>query len=375
MKRLGIIGGGQLGKMAILEARKMDIHTTVLTEEYPSPASEISNDHIVGSLYDAEKIRELASKVDVVTIEIEHINVEVLKELEAEGKEIYPQSKVIELIQDKSKQKELLNINNIPTSKWKMTTKESIKDDIKEFGFPVVQKSCRGGYDGRGVFILKEESDIDKMIEGESFLESFIPCEKEIAVMVARSAGGEIKTYPVVEMAFDERTNICDTVIAPAMVDASIAKLAKSLAIECVKALDGVGIYGVEMFLTAAGEVLINEIAPRPHNSGHYTIEGCRTSQYEQFIRAISNYSLGNTEILAPSCMVNVLGEDGYTGSVKVEGINEMLKVDSAYLHLYGKKDTKPFRKMGHITALSSTQEDALKKALDARNHLKIIAK
>ena len=375
MKKLGIIGGGQLGKMTILEARKMDIHTTVLTEEYPSPASEISNDHIVGSLYDAEKIRELASRVDVITIEIEHINVEILKELEAEGKKVFPQSKVIELIQDKSKQKELLNKNKIPTSKWKMTSKETIREDIEEFGFPVVQKSCCGGYDGRGVFILKDKSDIEKMIEGESFLEAFVPCEKEIAVMVARNSNGEIKTYPVVEMVFDERTNICDTVIAPAMVDKEIARLAEKLAIECVEALDGIGIYGVEMFLTKDGKVLINEVAPRPHNSGHYTIEGCRTSQYEQFIRAISNYNLGNTEILAPSCMVNVLGEDGYKGTVKVEGINEMLKIDSAYLHLYGKKETKPFRKMGHITALSTTQEDALKKALDARNQLKIIAK
>lgn len=374
MKRLGIIGGGQLGKMAILEARKMDIHTTVLTEEYPSPASEISNDYILGSLYDGAKIRELASRVDVVTIEIEHIDVETLKELEAEGKKIYPQSKVIELIQDKSKQKELLNKNNIPTSKWKRVEGE-ITELIKEFGYPVVQKSCRGGYDGRGVFILKDESDIDRMIEGKSFLEAFVPCEKEIAVMVARNADGEVKTYPVVEMAFDERTNICDTVIAPALIDDETERLAKKLAVDCVEALDGVGIYGVEMFLTKEGEILINEIAPRPHNSGHYTIEGCRTSQYEQFIRAISNYSLGSTELLAASCMVNVLGEDGYTGRVKVEGVDEMLRVDSTYLHLYGKKDTKPFRKMGHITALDITQKGALEKALEARECLKIISR
>lgn len=375
MKKLGIIGGGQLGKMTILETRKMDIHTCVLTEEYPSPASEIANEYVIGSLFDANKIREVAEKCDVLTYEIEHINVEVLKELEREGKKIFPSSKVIELIQDKSKQKKLLDENNIPTSKWKMLTDENKKELVAEFGFPVVQKSCTGGYDGRGVFILKEESDIEKMIPGESFLEAFVPCEKEIAVMVARNFDGEVSIYPVVEMVFDERTNICDTVIAPANISKEQEEKAKKLALECIKALDGVGIFGVEMFLTKDGEILINEVAPRPHNSGHYTIEACMTSQYEQFIRAVLNYSLGSVELLSPSCMVNVLGEEGYTGKVEIKGMEDMMKVKGTYLHIYGKKDTKPFRKMGHLTTLDKSVEGAMEKALKARNLLKIVSK
>ncbi len=374
MKKLGIIGGGQLGKMTILEARKMDIYTCVLTEAYPSPASEISNEYIIGSLHDKDKIRAVAEKCDVLTYEIEHINVEVLKELEAEGKKIFPSSNVIELIQDKSKQKELLDKNSIPTSKWKRVTENNIDELKKEFGFPVVQKSCKGGYDGRGVFILKNESDIDKMIPGDSFFEEFIPCEKEIAVMVARNFDGDVATYPVVEMVFDEKTNICDTVVAPARITEEQYKEAEKLALQCVEALDGVGIFGVEMFLTEEGKILINEVAPRPHNSGHYTIEACKTSQYEQFIRAVLNYSLGNCDLLSPACMVNILGEDGYTGNVKVVGIDEMMKIDGAYLHIYGKKDTKPFRKMGHITVLNDSEEEAYNLALKAREHLKIIS-
>jgi 5-(carboxyamino)imidazole ribonucleotide synthase len=374
LKKLGIIGGGQLGKMTILEARKMDIYTCVLTEEHPSPASEISNEYIIGSLHDEDKIREISEKCDVLTYEIEHINVEVLKELEAKGKKIFPSSRVIEIIQDKSKQKELLDEKNIPTSKWKKVTKDNLEELKKEFGFPVVQKSCKGGYDGRGVFILKDESDIEKMIQGDSFFEEFIECDKEIAVMVARNFNGDIATYPVVEMVFDDKTNICDTVVAPARITEDQCKEAKKLALQCVEALDGVGIFGVEMFLTKEGKILINEVAPRPHNSGHYTIEACKTSQYEQFIRAVLNYSLGNCDLLSPACMVNILGEDGYKGKVKVIGMDEMMSVDGAYLHLYGKKDTKPFRKMGHITVLSDSEEEACKLALKAREHLKIIS-
>ncbi len=374
MKKLGIIGGGQLGKMTILEARKMDLYTCVLTDSYPSPASEISNEYIVGSLYDEDKVREIAKKCDVLTYEIEHINVEVLKELEAKGKKIFPSSNVIEIIQDKSKQKELLDKNNIPTSKWKRVTENNIDELKKEFGFPVVQKSCKGGYDGRGVFILKKESDIDKMIPGESFFEKFVDCEKEIAVMVARNFNGEVVTYPVAEMVFDEKTNICDTVVVPARITEDQYKEAEELALKCVEAFEGVGIFGVEMFLTKDGKILINEIAPRPHNSGHYTIEACKTSQYEQFIRAVLNYHLGNCDLLSPACMVNLLGEEGYVGKVKILGVDEVMKVDGAYLHIYGKKETKPFRKMGHITVLNDSEEKAYQLALKAREHLKIIS-
>ncbi|MGM0509146.1 MAG: 5-(carboxyamino)imidazole ribonucleotide synthase [Fusobacteriota bacterium] len=374
-KKIGIIGGGQLGRMTIQEARKMDIYVDILTPSHPSPASEISNDFLVGSLYDEEKIKELASRSDILTYEIEHININVLKELEKQGKTIYPSAKVIEIIQDKSKQKKMLEKNGIPTSKWKMVSENNIKEIISEFGYPVVQKSCRGGYDGKGVMILKDERDLKDIIKSESFLENFVNHEMEIAVMVARNKSGEIKTYPVVEMVFDEKTNICDTVVSPARIKDDLAKKAQNLAVKCVKALDGVGIFGVEMFLTKHGEILINEIAPRPHNSGHYTIEGCKTSQYEQYLRAIMDLPLGSTELLSPACMVNVLGEPGYNGDVLVKGGRKALKIDGASIHIYGKKQTRPHRKMGHITVLADTCKKAYENARKAQNFLKIITK
>jgi 5-(carboxyamino)imidazole ribonucleotide synthase len=374
LKTVGIIGGGQLGKMTILEARKMDIPVIVLTTEHPSPASEISNDYIVGSLYDDKKILELASKCDVITYEIEHINVEILKEIEKQGKKVYPSSKVIEIIQDKSKQKKLLNKYNIPTSDWEYVDESKIELQLEKFKFPVVQKSCKGGYDGKGVFILKSKSDIKNMIQQESFFEKYVECKKELAIMIARNAKGEIKTYPVVEMAFDEKTNICDTVIAPAQISKEIEEKTKEIAIKCIEALDGVGIFGIEFFLTQNDEILVNEIAPRPHNSGHYTIEACTSSQYEQFLRAILNYPLGDTTLLSNACMINVLGEDGYTGKTKITGEEEVFKLPKTYLHIYGKRETKPFRKMGHITVLNDNIDIAISNAKIARDRLKIIS-
>ncbi|TDT71982.1 5-(carboxyamino)imidazole ribonucleotide synthase [Hypnocyclicus thermotrophus] len=374
MKTIGIIGGGQLGKMTILEARKMSIPTIVLTTEHPSPASEISNDYIVGDLYDDEKILELANKCDVVTYEIEHINVKILKEIENQGKKVYPSSNVIEIIQDKSKQKKLLNNYNIPTSYWEYVDKNNLKIQIEKFGFPVVQKSCTGGYDGKGVFILKSKDDIKNIIKEESYFEKYIKCKKELAIMIARNTNGEIKTYPVVEMAFDEKTNICDTVIVPAQISKEIGEKAKKIAIECIKALDGIGIFGIEFFLTEDDEILVNEIAPRPHNSGHYTIEACTTSQYEQFLRAILNYPLGDTTLLSNACMINILGEDGYHGKTKIKNEEEVFKLPKTYLHIYGKRETRPFRKMGHITVLNKDINKAISNAKAAREKLKIIS-
>ncbi len=374
-KRVGIIGSGQLGRMTIQEARRLNIYTIVLTDVHPSPASEIADDYIIGSLYDSKKIEELASRCDVITYEIEHIDVNTLKKLENEGKEVVPSARVLEIIQDKSKQKDLLKKHGIPTSDWDMINENNVEELIIKYGFPVVQKSCRGGYDGKGVFVLKNREDINNMLKSESFFEKYVPFEKEIAVMVARNEDGEVKSYPLVEMEFDDKTNICDTVIVPAREDESIAKKAAEIAIQCIKALNGNGIFGVEMFLTKEKEIIVNEIAPRPHNSGHYTIEGCMTSQYEQFLRAILNMPLGSTKLLFPSAMVNVLGEKGYTGNVFVEGLEDVMKIEGAYVHLYGKRETKPNRKMGHITVIADNSEEALRRANIAKNILKIISK
>jgi 5-(carboxyamino)imidazole ribonucleotide synthase len=297
-----------------------------------------------------------------------------LKEIEKQGKKVYPSSKVIEIIQDKSKQKKLLNKYNIPTSDWEYVDESKIELQLEKFKFPVVQKSCKGGYDGKGVFILKSKSDIKNMIQQESFFEKYVECKKELAIMIARNAKGEIKTYPVVEMAFDEKTNICDTVIAPAQISKEIEEKTKEIAIKCIEALDGVGIFGIEFFLTQNDEILVNEIAPRPHNSGHYTIEACTSSQYEQFLRAILNYPLGDTTLLSNACMINVLGEDGYTGKTKITGEEEVFKLPKTYLHIYGKRETKPFRKMGHITVLNDNIDIAISNAKIARDRLKIIS-
>ena len=370
-KKIGIIGSGQLGRMTIQEARKMDIYTNVLTPEIPSPSSDISNDYIIGDLYDAEKIKELANKSDIITYEIEHINVEVLKELEESGTDVYPSSKVIGLIQDKSKQKELLNKNSIPTSDWMMYN-DNIEEIVEKYGFPLVQKSCKGGYDGKGVFIIKNEKDIQNMIKGDSFFEKHIDFQIEVAVMVARNRAGDIKTYPLVEMVFDEKTNICDTVLVPARVSNEIKKEAEEIALKCIEALDGVGIFGVEMFLTKDNQILVNEIAPRPHNSGHYTIEACMTSQYEQYLRAIMDLPLGSTKLLSPAVMVNLVGEDKHTGNAIVKGAEDALAIEGAYLHIYGKRETKPFRKMGHATILDEDVKKAYEKAMKVKDLIRI---
>lgn len=371
-KIVGIIGSGQLGRMTIQEARRMNIYTIVLTDVHPSPASEIADEYIVGSLYDAAKIEELASKCDIITYEIEHINVQILKKLESEGKSVVPSARVLEIIQDKSKQKDLLKKSGLPTSDWIMYDGNNFEDAIAAFGFPLVQKTCKGGYDGKGVFVLKSRADHANLLKGETFFEKYVPFEKEIAVMVARNKSGEIKSYPLVEMEFDDKTNICDTVVVPARESEDVNRRAQEIAVKCIEALDADGIFGVELFLTKDKEIIVNEIAPRPHNSGHYTIEGCMTSQYEQFLRAVMNMPLGSTKLIMPSAMVNVLGEQGYSGKVCVEGLEEVLKIEGAYVHLYGKRETKPSRKMGHITVIAESAEEALEKANRAKNILKI---
>jgi 5-(carboxyamino)imidazole ribonucleotide synthase len=373
-KVIGIVGGGQLGRMTILEARKMDIEVIVLTPEHPSPASDIADDYIIGSLYDENKIKELAEKCDILSYEIEHINVDVLEEIEKSGKTVNPSSKVLKVIQDKSKQKALLQKFDLPTSNWDYVNEDNLDNLVKKYGFPIVQKSCTGGYDGKGVFIIKNEDDLKHMLKGKTFFEEYIPFEKEIAMMVARNKKGEIKTYPLVDMVFDNTTNMCDITVCPSTSSLEIQIKAKLIAEKAIEALDGYGIFGVEMFVTKENEVLINEIAPRPHNSGHYTIEGTYTSQYEQYLRAIMNLPLGETAYLKPNVMINLFGESGYSGKTLVEGFEKALEIAGVNVHLYGKKETKPNRKMGHITVLDDNIDIALEKAKKAKNLIKIIS-
>lgn len=367
--KLGIIGGGQLGKIMSQKAKKLGFHVTILDPTPNCPAAQVSDRQIVAGFYDKQKLEQLVKECDVTTFELEHVDTEVLKKLYDQNYKIFPSPYVMELIQDKYEQKKLLDEKGIAVPKYKRV--ES-KDDLKSFGLPVIQKARKGGYDGKGVMLLRDENDLENCIKADSFIEELVDIDKELAIIVARNIEGEIAVYPVVEMLFDERVNICDIVMAPARISEDLEKIAKKMAIKSIEILDGVGIFGVEMFLTKKGDILLNEIAPRPHNSGHYTFESCATSQFEQIIRAVTNLPLGSTKLISPSVMVNLLGEEGYEGEPFIEGIHEALEIPELSFHFYGKKETKPFRKMGHITVLSEDLDEALKKALKAKDILKI---
>jgi len=367
--KLGIIGGGQLGKIMSQKAKKMGFHVTILDPTYNCPAAQVSDKHIIGGFHDPQKLEQLVQETDVTTFELEHVDTTILKKLYDNGHKIHPSPYVIELIQNKYEQKKLLDEQGIPVPKYKSVASE---EDLKSFGFPVIQKAKLEGYDGKGVFIIKNELEIKNAIQTESFIEELVDIDKELAIIVARNIKGEIKCYPVVEMLFDDRTNICDSVMAPARVSHEIEQKALEVSTKAIEVLDGVGIFGVELFLTKSGEILVNEIAPRPHNSGHYTVEACATSQFEQIIRAVTNLPLGSTKLISPAVMINLLGEEGYEGEPFIEGIHEALEIPELSFHFYGKSFTKPFRKMGHITVLDDDINIALEKANRAKKILKI---
>lgn len=358
---IGIIGGGQLGKMLIQEAKKMDFTVIVLDPSPNSPCIKMADEYIRADFYDKKSIRKLVEKCDITTFEIENIDTEILYKLEEEGNKIYPSPRVLDIIKDKSKQKEILLKNNIPTSKWERI--EDLRETAKNLGLPFVQKACFGGYDGRGVYVIRSEEDFENAIERESFGEEYIDFEKELAVVVSRNIKGEIKCFPVVEMIFDEKENICDEIIAPGNIDEEIAKKAKKLAERCIEVFKGVGVFGIEMFLTKDGEILVNEIAPRVHNSGHYTIESCITSQFEQHIRAVCDIPMGSTELIIPSVVVNILGDENAFGLPYYKGIKDVLEIPGVNIHIYGKNEVKPYRKMGHVTIVDSDIQRAVEKA------------
>jgi len=368
--KLGIIGGGQLGKIMSQKAKKMGFNVTILDPTHNCPAAQVSDKHIIGGFYDKERLEQLVQESDVTTFELEHVDTTILKKLYDHGHNIHPSPYVMELIQNKYEQKKLLDEKGIPVPAYKNVEKE---EDLAAFGFPVVQKAKLGGYDGQGVQVLKTQEDVaTKAIQTESFIEEMVDIDKELAVIVARNIKGEIKCYPVVEMLFDERVNICDSVMAPARISKEIEERSLEICKQSIEALDGVGIFGVELFLTKSGEIQVNEIAPRPHNSGHYTVEACATSQFEQIIRAVTNLPLGSTKLISPAVMVNLLGEQGYEGEPFIEGIHDALEIPELSFHFYGKSFTKPFRKMGHVTVLDDNIDEALNKANKAKDILKI---
>lgn len=367
--KLGIIGGGQLGKIMSQEAKKMGFHVTILDPTYNCPAAQVSDKHIMGGFHDQEKLEQLVQENDVTTFELEHVDTTILKALYDHGHIIHPSPYVIELIQNKYEQKKLLDEKGIPVPRYRSVASDG---DLAGFGFPVIQKAKREGYDGKGVLMLKSADDVQNCIKTESFIEELVDIDKELAIIVARNMEGDIKSYPVVEMLFDDRANICDIVMAPARITRALEEQVTEIAVKSIEVLEGVGIFGVELFLTKSGEVLVNEIAPRPHNSGHYTVEACATSQYEQIIRAVTNLPLGSTKLLSPAVMVNLLGEEGYEGEPVIEGIHEALEIPELTFHFYGKTYTKPFRKMGHVTVLDDDPDEALKKAMKAKELIKV---
>ncbi len=371
---IGIVGGGQLGKMMTQAAKKMGF-TVIVTDPTPeSPAGQIADKQLIGGYKDEKVTRELAKLVDVITLDAEFVNDEVLLEIEKTGKEVHPKPATITIIKDKLKQKEFLKKNKIPTADFiSVSSKEDIEKAIKKFGLPILLKAREDAYDGKGNYVIKKVTDIEKGVEKLSgrnlYVEKFVPFTKELAVMVAKSVKGEIKTYPVVETI--HINNVCDTVIAPAKISRLASKNAERIAKKTVNKLKGAGVFGIEMFLLKGEKVLINEIAPRVHNSGHYTIEASVTSQFEQHIRAITGLPLGSTDLIVKSAvMKNILGEKEGSGYPK--GIEKALKIPGVSYHLYGKKDSRAGRKMGHITVVGDSLEVNLRKVNKARKALTI---
>jgi len=369
--RIGIIGGGQLGRMMVKAAKRLGCTCVVLDPTPGSPAGQVAGHQIVGDYHDPAKLRELAESCDVTTFDIEDIDTETLIELEQEGRRIHPAPQLLAVIQDKLTQKRLLSEAGIPTAEF-VEMPSPDPDAFAEFGYPLVQKARRGGYDGRGVSVMQTAADFDGHLPLPSLIERFIPAEKEIAVLVARGIDGDTRCYPVVEMVFRPGENVLDLLLAPANIPGATAEAAQAVAVRTVEALGGVGIFGIEMFLTRDQDLLVNEVAPRTHNSGHYTIEACVTDQFEQHLRAILGLPLGSTELLSPAAMINLLGAPGHSGRPVIRGMAAALAIPGVCVHIYGKAASKPYRKMGHVTVLDRDIAEARRKAERVRELLEI---
>lgn len=375
--KLGILGGGQLGKMLLYNTRKFDIYTCVLEASNEAPCKTACDEFHLGNLMDFDAVYNFGRQVDVLTIEIENVNVDALEALEKEGVKVYPASKTLRSIQNKAKQKLFYRDNKIPTSDFtRFAYLSEIEDAIKNGGleFPFVWKAAQFGYDGNGVKVVRKLSDLDGLPNGECIAEDLIPFKNELAVIVARNASGETKTYPVVEMEFHPEANQVEYVICPARISDDVSKKAEAVALKTSKAFNHVGLLAVEMFQTNDDEILVNEVAPRPHNSGHQTIEASYTSQFEQHIRAILDLPLGRTDNKVGGVMVNLVGAEGYSGNVVYENIENIMKMDGVTPHIYGKKQTRPFRKMGHVTIVNEDLNEARRVAEDVKKSIKVIS-
>ncbi|WP_339838894.1 5-(carboxyamino)imidazole ribonucleotide synthase [uncultured Maribacter sp.] len=376
--KLGIIGGGQLGKMMLYETRKWDIFTKVLDSSSEAPSRISCNEFVQGSLLDFDTVYNFGKDVDVLTIEIENVNLDALEKLESEGVKVFPQPKALRIIQNKAKQKLFYVDNEIPTADFQRFAYLSEIEDSIENGalkLPFVWKVAQFGYDGQGVRVVRNLADLQGLPKGECIAETMIPFKNELAVIVSRNSKGEIKTYPVVEMEFHPEANQVEYVICPARIDPKVAEKTRSLALKVAEKIGLTGLLAVEMFQTEDDKILVNEVAPRPHNSGHYSIEASFTNQFEQHIRSILGLPLGNTDSKVAGVMVNLVGAEGHTGDVVYENIEEILAMEGVTPHIYGKAQTRPFRKMGHVTIVNNDLAKARSIAQKVKETIQVISK
>ncbi|MDD2982221.1 MAG: 5-(carboxyamino)imidazole ribonucleotide synthase [Crocinitomicaceae bacterium] len=371
--RLGVLGGGQLGRMMIQEAINYNIHVHCLDPDSNAPCRDISHSFTHGSLTDFDTVYEFGKDKHVITVEIEHVNIEALERLESEGIRVFPQPHILKMVQDKGVQKSFYRDHQIPTPDFYLVENRA---EIEQYQseFPFMQKMRKGGYDGKGVTALKTAADLETAFDVPSVLEKFVDFDKELSVIVARNEKGETKAYPTVECEFSPEANLVEFLFAPAEISADVEERAKKLAIEIIEKLEMVGILAVELFLTKSGEILVNEIAPRPHNSGHQTIECNVTSQFEQHLRSILNLPLGSTRIIQPGVMINLLGEKGFEGDAVYRDLEKAMAMEGVHVHLYGKAKTKPFRKMGHVTIVAEELATAKKTGRSILNLIRVEA-
>ena len=378
MIRIGIIGGGQLGMMSIeAKYQSLPVEFTVLEQSIDCPAASVANNFVAGSLQNANNIQTLASQSDVLTWEIEHINVDALIALEKEGKTIIPKPSVLKTIQDKGIQKQFFTHHNIPTAPYVLSNINQITpQQLDQFpGEKVVLKTRTGGYDGKGVSIVsKNQLPHESPFQGDVLIESFIPNALEIAIIVAIGQDGEHAVYPAIEMYFNPKSNLVEFLFSPARISPEIEAKTQEISLNCVQKLNSPGLFAVELFLTPDNQILVNEIAPRPHNSGHHTIEGCYCSQFEQFLRILSGAPLGDTSLIQPAAMINIVGPDNISGPYHLNNENELTANGDVFIHMYRKSETRPHRKLGHATVIADTLDELLPKAEALRSQLQIIA-
>jgi len=375
--KLGIIAGGQLGKMLVLSASNWNVKTYVLDKDDHCPASTSCTFFYKGDQLNFDDVYSFGQLVDVLTLELENVNIDALKKLKQEGKRIYPDPDKLEIIQDKGLQKQFYEKIKVPSSSFSLlNSKQEILSAVEsgKLQLPFVQKLRKGGYDGRGVSIIRSKNDLINLLDGASVIEHLVDIEKEISAIVARNEHGEVKCHPTVEMEFNPTANLVEKLICPSTLPEEIETIAENIAIKIITELNLYGLLAVEMFVDKNKIIWVNEIAPRPHNSGHHTIESAITSQFEQLLRAIFNLPLGSTKLKMPAVMINLLGEPGYEGKVRYEGLTECMAIEGVKIHLYGKKITKSFRKMGHVTVLAPTIDEAKKKADFVKQKLKVVS-